>query len=67
MKSSFIVSIHAIEKYLDARIIHVSVFFNQHIMYEKIWKCLNWIIEYGIVIVRPIILPRIKSWIHWSL
>ena len=39
MKSSFIVFINAIEKRSDARNIHVSVFFNQKIMYESIGKC----------------------------
>ena len=41
MKSSFIVSIHAIEKHLDARNVHASVFFRQHMMYESIKNCLN--------------------------
>lgn len=41
MKSSFIVFIHAIEKHLDARNVHASVFFSQHVMYESINNCLN--------------------------
>ena len=41
MKSSFIASIHAIEKHLDARNIHAAVFFNQHMIYESIKSCLN--------------------------
>lgn len=41
MKSSFIVSIHALEKHLDARNVHASVFFSQHMMYESIKNCLN--------------------------
>ena len=51
MKSQhgIVVSINAIEKYLDARIIHASVFFNQHMMYESIGKCL---IQCSIVIGR---------------
>ena len=41
MKSTFIVSVHAIEKHLDSRNIHASVFFSQHVMYESIKICLN--------------------------
>ena len=41
MKSSFIVSVHAIEKHLDARNVHASVFFSQHVMHESIKNCLN--------------------------
>ena len=52
MKSSFIVSIYELEKRSDARNIHASVFFNQHMMYEHIEKCLS---QCGIVVVRLMI------------
>ena len=41
MKSSFTISIHALEKHLDARNVHAPVFFNQYMMYESIKNCLN--------------------------
>ena len=52
MKSSFIVSIYEFEKRSDARNIHASVFFNQHMMYEHIGNCLS---QCGIVIVMSMI------------
>ena len=68
MKSSFIVSIHAIEKHLDARNVHASAFFSQHVMYESIKNCLNRpdvVKQYGTrgVIVLRHVLTRIY-WVH---
>ena len=52
------ISIHALDKYLDIRNVHPSAFFDQHMMYENIGKCLS---QCGIMIVRSMIWPWIKS------
>ena len=41
MKLSFTCSIHAIEKHLNHRNVHESVFYNQHMLYKSIKNCLN--------------------------